>query len=186
LTLAFGFAAFFGSIVIIPQWLQSNMGYNATWAGYLTAMMGFGSLTMSPIVAKLASKFDARLLASFGFVLMSGVTLLRAFWNNEADFMALALPQIIQGFAVPFFFIPLSNLALGSVLPQEIASAAGLMNFVRTMAGALGTSLAVTIWDDHSKIARSEMVSSLHPEGTVRALEASGMSHSTIVGPLRI
>jgi len=184
LTLAFGFAAFFGSIVIIPQWLQSNMGYNATWAGYLTAMMGFGSLTMSPIVAKLASKFDARLLASFGFVLMSGVTLLRAFWNNEADFMALALPQIIQGFAVPFFFIPLSNLALGSVLPQEIASAAGLMNFVRTMAGALGTSLAVTIWDDHSKIARSEMVSSLHSEGTVRALEASGMSHSTIVGTI--
>lgn len=58
------------------------------------------------------------------------------------------------------------------------------MNFVRTMAGALGTSLAVTIWDDHSKIARSEMVSSLHPEGTVRALEASGMSHSTIVGTI--
>ena len=182
LTLAFGFAAFFGSIVIIPQWLQTNMSYNATWAGYLTAMMGFGSLTMSPIVAKLASKVDERLLASFGFVLMSGVTLLRAFWNNEADFMALALPQIIQGFAVPFFFIPLSNLALGSVLPQEIASAAGLMNFVRTMAGAIGTSLAVTLWDDHSKVARSEMVSNLHTDATVRVLEANGMSQSTILG----
>jgi DHA2 family multidrug resistance protein len=58
--LAFGFGAFFGSIVLIPQWLQINLGYTATWAGYLTATMGFGSLTMSPIVAKLFNKYDPR------------------------------------------------------------------------------------------------------------------------------
>lgn len=61
-----------------------------------------------------------------------------------------AWPQIIQGFAVPFFFIPLSNIALGVVRPDEVASA-GLMNFMRTMAGAIGASIAVTIWDDHTK-----------------------------------
>ncbi|MEX3012562.1 hypothetical protein AB3538_08985 [Acinetobacter baumannii] len=59
------------------------------------------------------------------------VTLMRAFWTTDADFMALAWPQILQGFAVPFFFIPLSNIALGSVLQQEIASAAGLMNSLK-------------------------------------------------------
>ncbi|WP_343597665.1 DHA2 family efflux MFS transporter permease subunit [Acinetobacter sp.] len=174
--LAFGFAAFFGSIVIIPQWLQTNMGYTATWAGYLTATMGLGSLTMSPIVAKLATKVDERALTSFGFFLMAVVTLMRAFWNNEADFMALAWPQILQGFAVPFFFIPLSNIALSSVLPQEIASAAGLMNFMRTMAGAIGTSLAVTIWDDHAKISHSEIVSKLNAIPTEQALTQNGFS----------
>ena len=66
LALAFGFGAFFGSIVLIPQWLQINLGYTATWAGYLTATMGFGSLAMSSIVAKLATKYDQRALASFG------------------------------------------------------------------------------------------------------------------------
>ena len=45
------------------------------------------------------------------------------------------------------------------MLQQEIASAAGLMNFLRTMAGAIGASIAVTVWDDHAKVARSEMVS---------------------------
>ncbi|NHB58842.1 DHA2 family efflux MFS transporter permease subunit [Acinetobacter sp. 194] len=180
--LALGFGAFFGSIVLIPQWLQINLGYTATWAGYLTATMGVGSLTMSPIVAKLATKYDQRALACFGLLLLSGVTLMRAFWTTNADFMALALPQIIQGFAVPFFFIPLTNLALASVKVEEMASAAGLMNFLRTMAGAIGASLAVTIWDDHAKVARSEMVSNLNIEQTQQHLIDHGYSEGSVLG----
>ncbi|CAB1222512.1 DHA2 family efflux MFS transporter permease subunit [Acinetobacter bouvetii] len=182
LALAFGFGAFFGSIVMIPQWLQINLGYTATWAGYLTATMGFGSLLMSPIVAKLATKYDQRALASFGLCLLGGVTLMRAFWTTEADFMALAFPQILQGFAVPFFFIPLSNMALASVLPQEMASAAGLMNFLRTMAGAIGASIAVTIWDDHGKVARSEMVGTLHVDEVQNTLIQRGMTPESSLG----
>ncbi|OTG80474.1 MFS transporter [Acinetobacter sp. ANC 5054] len=182
LALAFGFGAFFGSIVLIPQWLQINLGYTATWAGYLTATMGLGSLTMSPIVAKLATKYDQRALASFGLSILGGVTLMRAFWTTDADFMALALPQILQGFAVPFFFIPLSNMALASVLPQDMASAAGLMNFLRTMAGAIGASIAVTIWDDHTKVARSEMVGNLHVTEVQNTLVNTGMSSDAALG----
>ncbi|OTG63483.1 DHA2 family efflux MFS transporter permease subunit [Acinetobacter silvestris] len=182
MSLAFAFGAFFGSIVLIPQWLQYNLGYTATWAGYLTATMGFGSLTMSPIVAKLATKHDPRALASFGLMILGGVTLMRAFWTTDADFMSLAWPQIIQGFAVPFFFIPLTNIALGAVRPDEIASAAGLMNFVRTMAGAIGASIAVTIWDDHSKLARSEIVSTMHTESTQQQLVQHGLSPESALG----
>lgn len=182
LSLAFAFGAFFSSIVLIPQWVQINLGYTATWAGYLTATMGFGSLLMSPIVAKMATKYDQRILASFGLILLAVVTLMRAFWTTDADFMALAWPQILQGFAVPFFFIPLSNMALASVQPQEMASAAGLMNFLRTMAGAIGASIAVTIWDDHSKVARSELVGKLNVEETQNTLMAQGMSSDSALG----
>lgn len=183
-SLAIAFGAFFGSIVLIPQWLQINLGYTATWAGYLTATMGFGSLTMSPLVAKLSTKYDQRALACFGLVILAGVTLMRAFWTTDADFMALALPQIIQGFAVPFFFIPLTNMALASVRPEEIASAAGLMNFLRTMAGAIGASIAVTLWDDHAKLARSEMVSTMHIEDSQNKLVATGMSPETALSAI--
>ena len=182
LSLAFAFGAFFSSIVLIPQWVQINLGYTATWAGYLTATMGFGSLLMSPIVAKMATQYDQRILASFGLILLAAVTFMRAFWTTDADFMALAWPQILQGFAVPFFFIPLSNMALAAVAPQEMASAAGLMNFLRTMAGAIGASIAVTIWDDHSKVARSEMVGQLHVEDTQNILMAQGMSAESTLG----
>ncbi len=174
--LALGFGAFFGSIVLIPQWLQINLGYTATMAGYLTATMGFGSLTMSPVVAKLSTKYDQRALASFGLLLLGVVTLMRAFWITDADFMSLSIPQILQGFAVPFFFIPLSNIALAAVLPTEIASAAGLMNFLRTIAGAIGASIAVTIWDDHAKVARSDLVGNLHPQMVQNTLMQQGLS----------
>ncbi|NHC04570.1 DHA2 family efflux MFS transporter permease subunit [Acinetobacter sp. 187] len=182
LALAMGFGAFFSSIVLIPQWLQINLGYTASWAGYLTATMGFGSLMMSPIVAKLATKTDQRALACFGLTLLGGVTLMRAFWTTDADFFALSLPQIIQGFAVPFFFIPLTNIALASVKEEEIASAAGLMNFLRTMAGAIGASIAVTLWDDHAKVARSEMAGSLHVEETQRSLSQLGFGPDGALG----
>jgi len=182
LSLAFAFGAFFSSIVLIPQWVQINLGYTATWAGYLTATMGFGSLLMSPIVAKMATKYDQRILASFGLSLLAVVTLMRAFWTTDSDFMALAWPQILQGFAVPFFFIPLSNMALASVQPHEMASAAGLMNFLRTMAGAIGASIAVTLWDDHTKVARSEMVSNLHVDEVQNTLMQSGMSSEGALG----
>lgn len=184
LTLAFGFGAFFGSIVLIPQWLQSNMGYTATWAGYLTATMGLGSVMMSPIVAKLSTKMDPRALASFGLFLLGSVTLMRAFWSNEADFMALAWPQIIQGFGVPFFFIPLNNIALGCVKSDEIASAAGLMSFVRTIGGAIGASLSITIWDDHANVARNEIVGSLNPDQVTAHLTQSGFSQGEILGTI--
>lgn len=182
LALSCGFGAFFGSIVLIPQWLQVNIGYTATWAGYVTATMGIGSVMMSPIVAKLAVQYDQRVLASCGLLLLGGVTLLRAFWSNEADFMTIVLPQILQGFAVPFFFIPLSNMALASVLPQEIASAAGLMSFMRTMAGAIGASVAATLWDDHAKLARSEIVARLQPEDIQKTLQQNGLSYDSVLG----
>ncbi|TCM67543.1 DHA2 family multidrug resistance protein [Acinetobacter calcoaceticus] len=182
LCLALAFGAFFGSIVLIPQWLQINLGYTATWAGYLTATMGFGSLTMSPIVAKLTTKYDQRALACFGLVMLAGVTLMRAFWTSNADFMALAWPQILQGFAVPFFFIPLTNLALSAVDLDEFASAAGLMNFLRTMAGAIGASLAVTLWDDFAKVSRSEMVTTMNVADSQQKLIASGLDAETALG----
>ncbi len=144
--------------------------------------MGLGSLTMSPLVAKLATKYDQRALASFGLSILGGVTLMRAFWTTDADFFSLALPKFLQGFAVPFFFIPLSNMALASVQPQEMASAAGLMNFLRTMAGAMGASIAVTIWDDHTKLARADMVGSFMLEDTPAALMQQGMSSQGALG----
>lgn len=184
LTLACGFGAFFGSIFLIPQWLQTNMGYTATWAGYLTATMGIGSITMSPIVAKLATKVDPRGLASFGLISLGFVTLMRAFWTTDSDFMTLALPQILQGFVLLFFFIPLNTIALSNVDPEEMASAAGLMSFVRTIGGAIGASLSATIWDEHAKTARSEMVSNLNPESSINALTGQGFSYESAIATI--
>jgi DHA2 family multidrug resistance protein len=175
-SLSFAFATFFASAVIIPQWLQTSMGYTATYAGYATAFTGVAAVIMSPIVAKLSTKYDPRALVCFGILWLGMTSLLRVHWNSGADFWTLAFPQLLQGVGMPFFFIPLTTLALGAVEPRETAAAAGVMSFLRTMAGAIGTSVSATMWDDSSRVARSEIVSSLNTQGTSDALAAQGFS----------
>ncbi|WP_084445970.1 DHA2 family efflux MFS transporter permease subunit [Sphingomonas sp. TDK1] len=176
ISLSFAFATFFASAVIIPQWLQSSQGYTATYAGYATAFSGVAAVFMSPVVAKLSKKMDPRLLVSFGILWLGLSALLRVYWNSQAGFWTFAFPQFLQGFGMPFFFIPLTTLALGSVLPEETASAAGVMSFLRTMAGAIGTSISTSIWDDSARIARSEIVSRLNTDPTMNTLTAQGFS----------
>jgi DHA2 family multidrug resistance protein len=181
-SLSFAFATFFASAVIIPQWLQASMGYTATYAGYATAFTGVAAVIMSPIVAKLSSKYDPRALVCFGILWMGMTSLLRVHWNSGADFWTLAFPQLLQGVGMPFFFIPLTTLALGAVEPKETAAAAGVMSFLRTMAGAIGTSISATMWDDSARVARSEIVGRLNTQASSDALSAQGFSLDQIRG----
>ena len=181
-SLALAFGTYFASAVLIPQWLQTSMGYTATYAGYVTAFTGMGAVIMSPVVAKLAKNADPRGLVCFGVLWLGVTSLLRARWTTGADFWTLALPQMLQGVGMPFFFIPLTTIALGAVEPAETASAAGLMSFLRTMAAAIATSVASTMFADSAVVARSEIVSKLNGEPTRAALEASGSSLDQVRG----
>ncbi len=176
IALVFAYGTFFASLVVIPQWLQSSLGYTATWAGYATAFNGVAAVMMAPVVAKLSSRFDERLLVSFGILWLGGTSLLRVFWwTSGADFWTLALPQLVQGAGMPFFFIPLTTLALGAVRAEEVASAAGVMNFLRTMAGAVGTAIVTTMWYDGAQSKRSELSGLLNgAEASMQSLQAHG------------
>ncbi|HZZ36495.1 MAG TPA: DHA2 family efflux MFS transporter permease subunit, partial [Caulobacteraceae bacterium] len=66
ITISLTFGAFFSSIVLIPLWLQSNMGYTATWAGYATAFGGVLAVVASPIVGRFVGRVDGRYMVTFG------------------------------------------------------------------------------------------------------------------------
>lgn len=152
------YAAFFSAIVIVPLFLQTNLGYTATWAGYATAFIGVLAVIISPVAAALVARADLRLLICGGVIWLGLVSLLRTRWVTEMDFATIALPQFLQGLGMPFFFIGTSALALGAVRPDQAASAAGLQNFSRTMVGAFATSLVTTGWEHETRSARAELV----------------------------
>lgn len=174
--LACAFGTFFAVTVIIPQWLQSSMGYTATYAGYTTALIGVAAVVMAPVAAALSNRYDPRLLVTFGILWLAMTSWLRTLWSTEADFWTLAFPQLLQGFGMPFFFFPLTTLALSAVEPHETASAAGVMNFLRTMAGAVGTSISMTLWEDSARVARSEIVGGLQGGAMADTLVGQGFS----------
>lgn len=172
LTLTFG--AYFASIVVIPQWLQSSLGYPAADAGLATALTAIASLSTSMIAARLMMRFDPRLMISLGVAWIGVMAIVRSHWTSGADFWTLALPQLYQGFAVPFFFVPLTAVTLGAVLPEETASAAGLQSFLRTLASAIATSLVLTAWGNSQRVAQSEMAGRLNPADAQRQLAQIG------------
>ncbi|MEY4720382.1 MAG: hypothetical protein RIQ46_107, partial [Pseudomonadota bacterium] len=174
--LALAFGSFFASIVILPQWLQIAQGYTATDAGMIMAIQSAASLAAAPVAARLMQKVDPRILLTSGLSWMAMTTLVRSTWFNGMDFYSMAWPMALQGLGVPFMMIPLTVVTLSSVRPQETASAAGLQNFMRTMAIAIATATVLTIWGDSQRVARNEMVTAMRPESGQAAMSAAGLS----------
>ena len=175
--LCLGYAAFFASIVLLPLWLQTNMDYTASWAGSAMAFTGVLAVVMSPIAAALVGRIDSRILISFSLLWIGGISLWRSGFESNIGFTAIALPALVQGFGMPFLMVPTSQLALGSVLPEETASAAGLMNFMRTTGGAFAASIATTAWENGASHKKSDLSGLVHdPQGFMDGLTSQGFS----------
>jgi DHA2 family multidrug resistance protein len=185
ITISLTYGAFFASIVLVPLWLQTSMGFTATWSGYVTAFGGVLAVVMSPIVPMLMRRFDARALVSFGVLWLAGVSLIRSTLTTDANYWALALPFLAQGFAMPFFFIPTNQIALSAVPPQEMASAAGLSNFLRTTSAAFATSIVTTLWENNTSRDHALLAGRINnPDATMSMMTAGGMTHAQALGSL--
>jgi DHA2 family multidrug resistance protein len=183
--MAFTFGAFFATVVLIPLWLQTNMGYTATWAGYVTAYQGVLGVMMAPIAAMLISRVDPRLLMSVGLSILAVITFWRTAFAQNMTFWQLVLPQLLTGLGMPLFFVPLLGLSVASVPAEKTASAAGLVNFIRTMSGAFGTALSTTAWDRATTGARADLTGSLNRSGDLlNSLQAHGMTAAQAVQTL--
>ncbi|MBV9512338.1 MAG: DHA2 family efflux MFS transporter permease subunit [Caulobacteraceae bacterium] len=161
-TYAVGFGAFFASIVLLPLWLQSNMGYTATWAGYATGIMGVFAVLTAPLVGKAVEKIDARLIVSLGIVGLGLISVWRMSFTPDVTFLQMAWPTLLTGPFMVMFFVPVTGLAMASVEHDEQANAAGLSNFMRTLAGAFATSLIQTGWSNAERDNQTELVGVLH------------------------
>ena len=158
ITLSLTFGAYFASIVILPLWLQNYMNYDATNSGFIMSKMGCVAIFVAPIVAKLSTKYDGRVIVFIGVFWLGLCTMYRSFASTDLTFQQISIPLLIQGVGLPLFFIPLTSLALSSVKKEETASAAGLMSFLRTSTGAFATSIITTSWDNEAKKFRQELV----------------------------
>ena len=177
------FGAYFASIVVIPQWLQGTMGYPAQMAGMIVAGTAIGALITGQLAAKTVAKgVDPRLLVSLAVIWIGLMSLVRSNFNNETDFWHIAQPQYIQGLGMAFFMMPLSMITINSVPPEEMATATGLQNFVRTLSIGIFTALALTIWGDSQQAARSEMVGNLQPGDAMRTMTEAGMTQQQAAG----
>jgi DHA2 family multidrug resistance protein len=158
--LCMGYAVFFGNVVLLPLWLQSNEGYTATWAGLVSAPSGVTAILTSLLVGSLIRKVDPRVLAaaSFGFYAIS--YFMRAQLTADASFVAFMMPQLVQGLAMGIFFVSMLAVIFDGLPAEKIPAASGLSNFLRITAGSFATSLTTTLWDRRETLHQSRLAES--------------------------
>jgi DHA2 family multidrug resistance protein len=152
LSLSIAYGLFFGNVVLLPLWLQQYMGYTATDAGMALAPVGLLAILLSPLAGRKVSSWDPRAMATGAFVIFAVVLWMRSQFTPQTDLATIMVPTVIQGAALAFFFIPLMTITLSGIPPERLAAAAGLSNFVRITAGAIGTSLATTLWENRASL----------------------------------
>jgi len=152
-----GNGVFIANMLLIPLWLQTQLGYTATWAGLVSAPTGAIAVLMTPFAAKLMTRFDARWVATIAFAASALSYFMRASLTADASFMAIALPLMVQGISSGSFFIATISILLDSVPPEKIPSASGLSNFARIIAAGFSVSLVTTFWDRRAALHQSHM-----------------------------
>ncbi|GAB3671250.1 DHA2 family efflux MFS transporter permease subunit [Salinisphaera aquimarina] len=134
-----------GSTLLIPQFVQSVLGYTSTLAGLVISPGGFAIVLMMPIVGFLSNKIEARWLIMFGLVLVSASMFHLASFNLNVTFDQLVVARIFQTLGLAFLFIPITNVAYIGVPADKTDQVSALINLARNIGGSVGISL-VTTW----------------------------------------
>jgi DHA2 family multidrug resistance protein len=186
-TLAVAYGLFFGNVVIIPLWLQQYMGYTATQAGMVMAPIGFLAIVLTPVVGLTMNRVDPRIYATLSFVMFAVVLWLRLHFNTQADFATILLPTIIQGIPMACFFVPLVTITLSGISPARMPAASGLSNFMRITAGAMGTSISTTLWENRATLHHAHLAEAINAGNpvamqTLNGLQGSGLTRDQALG----
>jgi len=144
------FFAMSGVNIIFPLWLQTTVGYTATWAGLAVAPVGLLAVVASPLVGRNIRRLNLRLTASLAFCVFACAIFWTATLNETATFAQFATPRFLQGLGIAFYFLPLNAIMLSGIRPSDLASASGLSNFMRTMSGSIATAMTVFMWNRRS------------------------------------
>ena len=128
---------------IIPQFLQTIMGYTATKAGLALTAGGVATLVMMPVVGRPHSRVQPKYLITFGLVVEALACVYLSGFNAEINFGHAALGRVFQGAGLPFLFIPITTVSYAGLPPGKSNSASALINTMRNLGGSFGISVAV-------------------------------------------
>jgi len=177
LALVLSYSAYFAINLLLPQWLQRNLGYTATWAGFAASPLGIAPMLLTFIVGHYAMRFDLRILASLAFVIMGGTCFLRAGFYLDIDFAHVALMQLMMDFGVALFFMPVTVILLSDLDGNEIAAGSGLATFLRTLGGSFSASLTTFLWDRRAILHHARLAEAINPYNPAAQTAAEQLGH---------
>ncbi|MBU2550482.1 MAG: DHA2 family efflux MFS transporter permease subunit [Proteobacteria bacterium] len=158
-----GFFAFFGSIVLLPIFVQKLMGYSALQAGLVLGPSGMLTMAVMPLVGKLTQRVDARKLLAVGMLVNAAALYHMSGFNLYIDFYTAALSRVIQGVGMPFFFVSLSMVTMAWVRIDQMNNASAIFNLLRNLGGSFGVAFVTTLLARRTQFHQHRLVEHLTP-----------------------
>ncbi|RDU97415.1 DHA2 family efflux MFS transporter permease subunit [Trinickia dinghuensis] len=178
-SIAVAYGVFFGTLVLLPQWMQEYLGYRALDSGLATAPLGIFAVIGAPIMGKILPRSDARIIGTFAFVGFAIVYFMRSFFFVDIDEGHIILPTLLQGIPMALFFAPLTVIILSGQPPEKVPAAAGLSTFGRMFFGGIGTSLAGVVWNNRTIMHHEILTQNSSPTNPLFRAQM-GAYHSTL------
>jgi DHA2 family multidrug resistance protein len=144
ITCTYGFVLY-GATALLPLFLQTLMGYSALQSGLSVSPRGLGAMASMMMVGVLVRKIDARLLMAFGFGLLGASTWMLGNISLQIGMSSVVVPNILNGFAMGFIFVPLTTVTLSRLRKQEMGNATGIYNLVRSVGGSIGIATVMAM-----------------------------------------
>jgi DHA2 family multidrug resistance protein len=135
----------FGTTVLIPQFVQSLLGYTAQLAGLVISPGGLMVMLMMPIVGFLVSRVDPRWMIVYGFSISSAALMTMLDLDTGASFAHIAWLRVFQASGLAFLFIPINTLSYNGIPGNKNNDVSGLTNLARNIGGSVGTAFVVTM-----------------------------------------
>lgn len=149
--------------VLLPQFVQDLMGYDATHAGLILMPGGFALMLLFPIAGRLTSLVQPKYLIGIGLILTSLAMFHLCTFNTQMSFWNLAWARIFLILGLPLFFVSINLLAFGDLPPGKTNNASALVNLMRNLGGSIGIAIAITLLDRRQQVHQDRLVSHLTP-----------------------
>ncbi len=151
------YAVYFGGNVLQPLWLQTRLGYIATWAGLVAAPSGVVAVLLTPVFARFGATVDARVTGTLALIAFGASFFMRSGYTPDASFGVLMLPMLVQGVAMSTFFVSMVTIQLRDVPSAQTPAASGLSNFARIVSGGFAASLVTAFWDRREALHQTDL-----------------------------
>jgi MFS transporter, DHA2 family, multidrug resistance protein len=134
----------YGSLLLLPIFLQTLLGYSALDAGIAMAPRGLGSFLMMPVVGTVLGRFDPRKVLACGLVIASWTLYALGRLDLNAGYWDIFWPQFIQGASLAMLFVPLTTATMDRISREEMGNATSMFNLMRNLGGSFGIASATT------------------------------------------
>jgi DHA2 family multidrug resistance protein len=158
-----GFFNLFASIVLLPIYLQTLMGYTSFLAGFVLGPGGVATLISLPIAGALVNKTNPKALLAFGIIVNAYATYLMSNFNLSADFNTVIWPRIVLGIGMGFFFIPLTTMTMAGIRKEDMGNASAIYNLLRNLGGSFGVAFVTTVLSRRAQFHQNRLVEHLTP-----------------------